>query len=94
MAILSSGLLGGLLATIILALAKEHLSNWTVTLVVTLISLGASTFFFYIYFFVGSSRPDAAIQMRSCLGLAIAFLVGAIVVPAWSFLSERAQETD
>jgi hypothetical protein len=94
MEILSSGLLGGILASIILTLAREYLANWMVTLGVTLMSLGASTFFFYIYFFVGSSRPDAAIQMRYCLGLAIAFLFGAIVVPVWSFLSERARETD
>ena len=94
MTILSSGLIGGLLATAILALAREHLANWLVTLGVTLLSLGAATFLFYIYFFVGSSLPDAALQMRYCLGLAIAFLIGAIVIPVWSFLVERAREAD
>lgn len=94
MTILSSGLIGGLLATIILAVARDNLANWLVTLGVTLLCLGAATFLFYIYFFVGSSRPDAALQMRYCLGLAITFLVFGLVIPVCSFLVERTRETD
>lgn len=46
-------------------------------------SLGA----FYIYFFVGSARSDAESQMRACLGIAMAFGLGAVALTFQAFWS-------
>jgi hypothetical protein len=91
-----SGILGGLLATLFIGWAGSRAQRvdadpagwrtvragaavWLPILISAALSLGLLS----IYVFVGSSRADAASQMRICLGLAIAFAGGALAV-AWS----------
>lgn len=92
--VLGSGLIGGFLASLILGAVRDRLPNWLVTLGVTLMSLGASAFLFYVYFFVGSSRPDAELQMRYCLVLGVMFLAGGIIIPLWSLWAAVGRRSD
>ena len=92
MPILSSGVIGGLVATVIVTLVASAKSSWPKRLLpigVAVLSFAFSGFLFYIYFFVGSSRPDADHQMRICLGLAIAFLFSGILMLAVSAWESR-----
>jgi hypothetical protein len=93
-AVLSSGVIGGLIASLVVGLvagAKGRLPRVLFPIGVAVLCFGMSAFFFYVYFFVGSSRPDAEVQMRYCLGLAIAFLIGSVVVPVCTFWAARAR---
>lgn len=92
MAVVSAGVIGGLVASLVLSFvagSDGRLPKVLLPLGVALASLGTSAFFFYVYLFVGSTRPDAELQMRYCLGLAIAFLVASIVVSACSLWAAR-----
>ena len=74
---LSSGVIGGLIATALVGLVARTGGTLPMFLLRagTFIGfVGMSAFFFYIYFFVGSARPDAPTPMRYMLGLAVSFL--------------------
>ena len=77
----SSGLIGGLVATVLVGLvarSRGHLPKILLRWGAFIATASMSCFFFYIYFFVGSALPDAPTQMKYTLGLAVSFLVGAI----------------
>lgn len=86
-----SGLIGGFVAAALVALARRRRTaarldadgwrtlrpGWMINLAFIL-SAALAAFCFYVWMFVGSSRPDADKQMMICLLLGVGFALGAV----------------
>jgi hypothetical protein len=93
-----SGLIGGLVGTAFLGWAMHNLravdanaDGWRTIRAGVAIwaplagSAAFSLLLLYVYFFVGSARADAESQMMACLGVALAFALGAAALAASAF---------
>ncbi|MBU2134924.1 MAG: hypothetical protein KKA45_01875 [Alphaproteobacteria bacterium] len=89
---ISSGLIGGLVAAVLVSLvvgSKSLLAKRLLPAGAALLAFSFSALCFYVYFFVGSSAPDADEQMRACLQVAVALLLGGVLVLLTSYWPKR-----